>query len=658
MMVLGVPFVLFFSSCMKETFVYGEGDGFKFKASADALNDVERLTKGGDSQLIYANGGDSLFLSSEAELNFVDAFTKAAPTANLTEKIGIFGYKYTGSAPTGNADLANDVELSKESNEFWKPAMNLAWPGADKVQFFGYYPKGYSAVSVKSVANGTPVLNFTVPANVADQKELLVAKTGEYSGDAEQIVAMPFRHALTAIQFSAGDDLKPGITIKKISVKGVASKGEVKLSDVTWSNQNTNADYTIDNINFVSAVGGNKTITSGDKTLMLLPQTVPAGAIIEVVMNDEHGDHILKAAVNGQSWNAGDRITYRISSKAITWTYTFGASVTGAAVAHTGGDQAYKVTSFRTNGNGVKQFVPYTIEYSVDGGDNWTMERPAFLTKIEGKQTGTTEETALTAKFTAQEKTLQTSDIILKGREVKNNLDLSNVDVKGNALTNGQSTANCYVIHNPGTYRFPTIYGNAKKNGATNTKAYTSTKTGPNILTKFLKADGTEITKPEIEGIANACLIWQDTKDLISEIKYENNYVSFAVKKETIHNGNAIIAVRNASNEILWSWHIWVTERDLSSVEVTNFQNKTYNFLPVNLGWCGFGNEWYAPREVKTRLKQAGGKTADLTFQSNGEVLNSDYDLKNGNNPYFQWGRKDPMLPGNGIGDTDKTGRV
>ena len=237
------------------------------------------------------------------------------------------------------------------------------------------------------------------------------------------------------------------------------------------------------------------------------------------------------------------------------------------------------------------------------------------------------------------------------------NVDLSTVDVKGNAHGKGTTTANCYVIHNPGTYKFPTVYGNSIKNGATNTKAYTSTKTGPNILTKFLKADGTEITKPEIDGIANACLIWQDTKDLISDINYDaaTKYVSFKVDKSTIHNGNAIIAVRNASNEILWSWHIWVTERDLSSVEVTNFQNKTYNFLPVNLGWCGFGNEWYAPREVRTRFKQAGGKTADLTFQSNGEVLNNDYDIKNGNNPYFQWGRKDPMLPGNGLGDMDKT---
>ena len=56
-----------------------------------------------------------------------------------------------------------------------------------------------------------------------------------------------------------------------------------------------------------------------------------------------------------------------------------------------------------------------------------------------------------------------------------------------------------------------------------------------------------------------------------------------------------------------------------------------------------------------TRLKQAGGKVVGLNFKQSETVLDSDYDIKNGNNPYFQWGRKDPMLPGNGIGDTDKT---
>ena len=54
-------------------------------------------------------------------------------------------------------------------------------------------------------------------------------------------------------------------------------------------------------------------------------------------------------------------------------------------------------------------------------------------------------------------------------------------------------------------------------------------------------------------------------------------------------------------------------------------------------------------------MKQAGGKVVGLNFTQTETVLDSDYDIKNGNNPYYQWGRKDPMLPGNGIGDTDKS---
>ena len=331
-------------------------------------------------------------------------------------------------------------------------------------------------------------------------------------------------------------------------------------------------------------------------------------------------------------------------------TFVLEAVVTGEANFDGTGEISYTVKSIKKIKE-KEEFMPWTMEFSTDGGQSWTTEKPEFVTLITKKEeNGDLTAKAYTATFAAQEKTLQTSDIILKGREVKNNVDLSMVDIHGEALTGGQSTANCYVIHNPGTYKFPTIYGNAKKNGVTNEKAYKSSKTGnANVLENFIKADGNAITKPEIEGIANACLIWQDTKDLISDIKFADNYVSFAVKKETIHNGNAIIAVRDASNTILWSWHIWVTERDLHPVEVTNFQSNTYNFMPVNLGWCGFGNEWYAPREVKARLKQEGGKTVDLTFNQKQEVLANDYDIKNGNNPYYQWGRKDPMLPGDGI---------
>ena len=320
-------------------------------------------------------------------------------------------------------------------------------------------------------------------------------------------------------------------------------------------------------------------------------------------------------------------------------TFVLEAAVSGEAKYDGSGDLSYTVKSIRKIDE-KEEFMPWTMEFSMDGGNTWKAEKPEFLTLTTKEENGDLTAKTYTATFAAQEKTLQTSDIILKGREVKNNIDLSMVDIHGEALTGGQSTANCYVIHNPGTYKFPCVYGNSIKNGSANTRSYDNFQNAISY-----------IQKPEIEGIKNACLIWQDSENLVTDIKYDaaTKYVSFEVKKETIHNGNAIIAVKaNGGRLILWSWHIWVTERDLHPVEVTNFQSKTYNFMPVNLGWCGFGNEWYAPREVKARLKQDGGKTVDLVFKSNEKVLDTDYDIKNGNNPYYQWGRKDPMLPSDG----------
>ena len=330
-------------------------------------------------------------------------------------------------------------------------------------------------------------------------------------------------------------------------------------------------------------------------------------------------------------------------------TFVLEATVSGEAKYDGSGDLSYTVKSTKKTGD-KEEFVPWTMEFSMDGGNTWKAEKPEFLTLTTKEENGDLTAKSYTAIFAPQEKTIGgTSADILKAREILNDVDLSHRDIHGNTHSNGQTTANCYVIHNPGTYKFPAIYGNAMKDGQKNERAYKSSKQGQQyILSPFLGAHG-PITKPQIDGINNACLIWQDTKDLISEIKYENNYVSFAVKKETIHNGNAIIAVRDASNTILWSWHIWVTEEDLTPVEITNHGGYKYNILPVNLGWCGLGNATeYAQREVKIRIKQqSGNKTADLAFNQKGHFI--ERDKKIGNCTYYQWGRKDPMLPGDGI---------
>ena len=138
-------------------------------------------------------------------------------------------------------------------------------------------------------------------------------------------------------------------------------------------------------------------------------------------------------------------------------------AVTGSAVAYTGGDLTYTVTSFRTNSNGDKEFMPWSMEFSTDGGMSWSKEKPEFLTLTTKEENGDLKAKTYKATFTAQVKILQTSDIILKARPEKNNVDLSMVDIHGEKLAAGQSTANCYVIHNAGTYKFPTVMVTPRK---------------------------------------------------------------------------------------------------------------------------------------------------------------------------------------------------
>lgn len=67
--------------------------------------------------------------------------------------------------------------------------------------------------------------------------------------------------------------------------------------------------------------------------------------------------------------------------------------------------------------------------------------------------------------------------------------------------------------------------------------------------------DGTEIT-----DIDHADWLWAEnlTGELINNVYYENGQIHFTA---TGNEGNAVIAAANASNTIVWIWHIWCTDR-------------------------------------------------------------------------------------------------
>lgn len=116
-------------------------------------------------------------------------------------------------------------------------------------------------------------------------------------------------------------------------------------------------------------------------------------------------------------------------------------------------------------------------------------------------------------------------------------------------------TANCYIVSGPGTYSFPAVKGNS------------STSVGAVSSVEVLwETFGTATSPNKGDLIAGA-------------LKGDGNTVVFLVKAP-VRKGNALIAAKNASGKILWSWHIWITDRPRDQVYV----NDAGTMMDRNLG--------------------------------------------------------------------------
>ena len=116
------------------------------------------------------------------------------------------------------------------------------------------------------------------------------------------------------------------------------------------------------------------------------------------------------------------------------------------------------------------------------------------------------------------------------------------------------SNANCYIISEPGTYKFITLKGNS------------------------------EMT---VGNVASSEILWESfgtatapaMNELISKACYQNGYIGFEVP-EDYKEGNAVIAARDAEGTILWSWHIWLTDQPAEQV----YYNDAGTMMDRNLG--------------------------------------------------------------------------
>ena len=195
--------------------------------------------------------------------------------------------------------------------------------------------------------------------------------------------------------------------------------------------------------------------------------------------------------------------------------------------------------------------------------------------------------------------------------------DLSMLDYKGLSLKR-RETANCYIVSDTGYYELPLVYGCGIVDGNTNSASYTQIS-GNNTTQPFFNYLNRQINSPFIEKdtgmtAVGASVVLTDTADFIIDEVYLTNrdlckFLRFHVSSIPTLGGNATIAVKDETGQIMWSWHIWAYPFALSTFTHTNKSGNTYNILDVNLGW----------------VKESA-------------------DSKKGTSPYYQWGRKDPML--------------
>ena len=393
----------------------------------------------------------------------------------------------------------------------------------------------------------------------------------------------------------------------------------------------------------------------------MIPQVLTGNSVTAYVHFTDNTE--ITATLKGE-WKAGTTRTLKLSETNSTWQYVLTPTDPSRAANYDETtSQAYGITSYRQAPDGTQQAVAWkVVGYSVDGGATYTPNKPAWMTALskESGNGGTAAEQG-TATLTKD-----VTDLLkLRNDGLKNATalgtasapyDLSLHNYQG--ATTARNTANSYLISAPGHYRIPLVYGNAIKNGATNSNAYETTATGTYVLQHFQDHAGQPITNPWIEktnssayaNIDGAKIVWSDEKDLVTSPTITHvggdGYLDFEVKATDIKSGNAVVAVTKGGT-VVWSWHLWFAPKSaLTPIPVTNYQGKTYNFTTETLGWKPKGEvtTYNAPRTVKVKVEQtiANGGTKQFTVIN---ITQNNGGKKEGIATLYQFGRKD-ALPG------------
>lgn len=685
---------------------YAKIDKVSFGISiSDGWNTGTKTRSVSNSKLIQHEGykfGDSdlWIISSEENIITQTGFyeekiqTRGVPVtneeklANVHTSFGVCAYYSEDDEFVSPVSYISNEEIkssrkSAGANLDWSAQSTHFWPASGYMKFYAYAPYSINEC-VKQESGSLHSLEYVVPGESSEQPDILIAlpqdpeNTDYYTCGDHSFVSLKFRHALTAVKVKASTDLDKQIQMVKIS--GVMSKGTLVFDSVSFNGSSEThygiedafcwKELSVTSTDFTATLNGKEYdhsyIVSEESTFMMIPQKLTDQATLTVIFND--GSQI-SGKIGGGShidWKMGNTVTYLVSRSNIESVFEVTTNQ-NPVFTHKGTEGAYIRVESHETGSGNRN-LGWRVQFSTDEGKTWTDEAPRSTTEANPWCTGifnhlnpTYYYTDVLYKVSAQT-TIVTStdshDLILQSRmPLGSKASPHNLASSTGGKIN-ERTANCYLVNAAGTYSLPLVYGNAIKNGTANISAYMSNVKGNSqVLRTFKNHLDKEIKNPYIyeneddnhnKLTANkACLVWQDEAGLITDVALSEDkktLVFTTAEKSSIKVGNAVVAVKDKYDKIMWSWHIWVTDYKLGEGDVTviNKNNLKYQFMAQNIGNRNPAAKFYEGRAVKVKFTQE--KTGKKQYVT---IIQQPYIIRGtpGDQPYFQFGRKDPFPP-------------
>ena len=625
------------------------------------------------------------------------------------EAFGVFGYQYPGDSISDwtndvTPNYAYNMRIGHQSGDVWAPDGTYYLPGAGyRVRFFAYAPYvaesewGTNGIEFSGrnapAGNGTwsPVLTYTVPALATDQVDMMAAGRGNdingnppgtdiAGGTLNASIPLEFTHMLAAIRLeTAGAGAFPEGTITGIRINGAYYKGTAPLVNVI---ERLQADRSTDrggtypysyrarsgaavmtfgaggseaNVNLLREISGTR---NDSQVFFVLPQRFKGNtnyADNDGTENNEARLEILfqqpgesqstiysaKIADLSDNWLAGRLYTYKVSldveeEPELTITANNGTTINQ----YNGGDLSFTVTSRRGS-----QPVEYSLQFSTDGGNTWVENtattKPGMI--------GNTPKTSTGNGVWRHTVHINRATLWVNGADART-LQQAQWQTDKNLASDGNS-ANCYIVNEPGRQHFPAVYGNSLRNGQVNRDV------APYSNPKYVDGRNVSITADNMwmPDPITVRVLWQDVDGLVRVEGVQGTgrskrvYIvvggSEAVKNQLMQPGNALLGAFSG-NQLIWSWHIWVTPWPSNS---TLGNGGTIRFMNRPLGSVQGGRTTATPRSCMMRAV-AIGEDGQPYYSTTTITLNqipNDFSATNlpGRYPTYQWGRKEPMWP-------------